>query len=131
MKYSGCPDIRPAADGYAPPTAAGVPGVIALLLCLAAGHAWADRISDMPKTERCIYEAKLAVAGYYHFRQGRPREAVRIHWHGDETDNEIAYVNRVIDAAYTRAAALKDPGQVSEIAFGDQTYEACMAGQSL
>lgn len=104
---------------------------VSLCLCLMALPAWGDRISDMGRTERCVYEARLAVAGYHHYLQGRAREDVRIHWHGDETDNEIAFVNRVLDRAYERAHALKDPASVSEIAFGDRTYDACITEQSL
>ena len=94
----------------------------------------ADRISDMPRTERCVYKARLSVAGYYHYLQGRPREAVQIHWHGNETQNEIEFVTRTLDEAYARAAALREgapESPVSEVQFGDQIYEACMAGRAL
>jgi hypothetical protein len=102
-----------------------------LCLCVAATSAWCDRISEMPRTERCVYEAKLAVAGFYYFLQGRQRAEVKIHWHGDETANEIEFVNRVLDQAYDRAAGWKEAKPGSEIVFGDRTYEACMARQAL
>jgi hypothetical protein len=94
----------------------------------------ADRITDMPRTERCVYKARLSVAGYYYYLQGRPREAVRIHWRGDETQNEIDYVNRTLDEAYARAAALRHGAPeepVSETQFGDQIYDACMTAGEL
>ena len=90
--------------------------------------AWADRISDMPRTELCVYTARLSVAGYHQYLQGKPREAVRIHWHGDETQNEIDFVTRTLDQTYARAAALQAGKQVSEQQFGDMAYEACMTG---
>ena len=96
--------------------------------------AWADRISDMPRTELCVYKARLAVAGYYYYLQGRARAAVQIHWHGDETQNEIEFVTRTLDEAYARAAALQHgvpESQVSEAQFGDQIYAACMSGSEL
>jgi hypothetical protein len=94
----------------------------------------ADRITDMPRTERCVYKARLSVAGYYHYLQGKSREAVRIHWHGNETQNEIDYVSRTLDEAYARAAALRHgspDAPVSETQFGDQIYESCMNGGEL
>jgi hypothetical protein len=93
----------------------------------------ADRITDMPRTERCVYKARLSVAGYYHYLQGKPREDVKIHWHGDETQNEIEFVTRTLDEAYARAAALRGEGAlaVSEAQFGDRIYEACMEGRAL
>lgn len=95
--------------------------------------ACADRITDMPRTERCVYKARLSVAGYYHYLQGKAREDVKIHWHGDETQNEIEFVTRTLDEAYARAAALRGEGarEVSQAQFGDQIYEACMEGRAL
>jgi hypothetical protein len=94
----------------------------------------ADRISQMPPTERCVYKARLAVAGYHYYLQGKPRNEVQIHWHGDETQNEIDFVKRTLDQAYARAGALRQEApesQVSEAQFGDQIYAACMAGNEL
>jgi hypothetical protein len=100
---------------------------IAVLMALPL-PARADRISDMPRTELCVYTARLSVAGYHHYLQGKPREAVRIHWHGDETQNEIDFVTRTLDETYARAAALQADRRVSEQQFGDMAYEACMTG---
>lgn len=105
----------------------------AALLLAAPGAAPGDRISEMPRTELCVYQAKLSVAGYHYFRQGRARSAVIIHWHGDETPNEIDFVTRTLDEAYTRAESLQqaDPTKlVSEQDFGDRTYDACMLGKA-
>jgi len=44
---------------------------VALLAMAQVAHA--DRISRMDKTELCVYVAKLEVAAYYYFEQGRPR----------------------------------------------------------
>jgi hypothetical protein len=103
------------------------------VVLLAAAPAFADRITEMPRTERCVYKARLSVAGYYWHQQGRARPDVKIHWHGDETQNEIEFVNRTIDEAYSAAEAIRDGSgeHVSEAAFGDRVYNACMAGTSL
>lgn len=103
---------------------------LALLLSLpAASHA--DRITQMNKTDQCTYVAKLKVAAYYYFEQGRPRDKVVIHWHGDETENEITFVNKTIDDAYAWLQAWKENS--SELlpaqSFGDMVYQACMEGK--
>jgi hypothetical protein len=105
------------------------PALLVVLACPLT--AWGDRISEMPPTERCVYKARLAVAGYHHYLQGRERGAVQIHWHGDETQNEIDFVTRTLDEAYARAEVLERGAQdnrMSETQFGDQFYEACMSG---
>jgi len=76
-----------------------------------------------------VYEAKLAVAGFYYFLQGKRRNEILVHWHGDETQNEIDFVNRVLDDTYAKAGALPDARAVSEVTFGDQVYQACMSGR--
>ena len=107
---------------------------LALALALLAGApAFADRVSEMPRTERCMYKARLSVAGYYWHQQGRARQDVKIHWHGDETQNEIEFVNRTIDEAYAAAEAIRDTSgkPLSDADFGDRAYNACMSGTSL
>lgn len=108
--------------------------LVPLLLCVVSiSHVHADRISEMTREERCIYTAKLQVAAAWHFRQGRTRDALRIHWHGDETQNEIDFVNRTIDAGYDAMArasqAGMEPPPVEVI--GDQAYVACMKESTL
>jgi hypothetical protein len=61
----------------------------ASLLLLLPALAAADRITEMSATELCAYRAKLSVAAYFYFRQGKPRGDVTIHWHGDEMENEV------------------------------------------
>jgi hypothetical protein len=103
---------------------------MALFLAMPWSGAAADRISEMSRTERCVYTARLAVAGYHHYLQGRSRADLRIHWKGDETPNEIEFVMRVIDEAYARAQAdgkAVTAGHMSEQDFGDEVYAACMA----
>ena len=103
------------------------------VILFAAVPAFADRISELPQTERCVYKARLSVAGYYWHQQGRAREDVRIHWHGDETRNEVEFVKRTIDEAYAAAQAMHDGSghYMSEAEFGDRVYNACMTGTSL
>ena len=106
----------------------------ALLVAAFATAAPADRITELGPPDRCMYTAKLYVAGYFYYLKGTARADVKIHWHGDETQNEIDFVNRTIDAAYQRADALKRDGKqpaVSEQQFGDDAYAACMTGRSL
>jgi hypothetical protein len=100
---------------------------------LSAVPAFADRITDMPRTERCVYKARLSVAGFYWHQQGRARQDIRIQWHGDETQNEIEFVNRTIDEAYAAAEGLRNGSgtYVSESDFGDRVYTACMTGTNL
>lgn len=103
---------------------------VALCAALLTGPAAADRITEMSRTERCVYTTRLSVAGYHHYLQGRPRAELRIHWKGDETQNEIDYVTRVIDEAYARAQVDRedeDGASMSEQEFGDEVYAACMA----
>jgi len=106
----------------------------AALLCVLYCDSWADRITELDPTERCVYTAKLYVAGYYYYLQGKSRKEVKIHWHGDETQNEIDFVTRTLDAAYARVDLIKrehPDAFLSETAFGDQAYLACMSGTEL
>jgi hypothetical protein len=95
---------------------------------LATPAAYADRITEMNPTELCTYTAQLQVAAYHFFEQGKPREAVDIKWHGDETRNEIDFVNRIVDEAYAWLDNWK--GSSTEMlpaqSFGDMVYQACM-----
>jgi hypothetical protein len=104
---------------------------IALLGLAQAAHA--DRISRMDKAELCVYVAKLEVAAYYYFEQGRPRSEVVIHWHGDETENETTFVNKTVDDAYAWLTSWKESSNsmLSAQSFGDMVYQACMQGKSL
>ena len=99
------------------------------LLFLLPALSCADRINRMTLTERCVYTARLSVAGYHYFLQGMSRSEVPIRWHGDETQNEVDFVNQILDQAY--AVAERDrrdqPNQrVSEQAFGERAYQSCM-----
>jgi hypothetical protein len=101
----------------------------ALLLSLLPTLSSADRVNRMTLTERCVYTAQLSVAGYHYFLQGKARSDVPIRWHGDETQNEMDFVNQILDRAY--AAAEQDrrdhPDRpVSEQAFGERAYQACI-----
>jgi hypothetical protein len=102
---------------------------LALLFLLLPALSCADRIDHMTLTERCVYTARLSVAGYHYFLRGMSRSEVPIRWHGDETQNEVDFVNQILDQAY--AAAERDrrdqPNQpVSEQAFGERAYQSCM-----
>ena len=108
--------------------------VLALMLFLLLPHAvHADRITQMNQTDLCTYIAKLQVAGYYYFEQGKPREEVKVVWNGDETPNEIDFVNGTLDDAYLWLTNAKRNGAtlVPAQTFGDLVYEACMNGKPL
>ena len=102
-----------------------------LLACvlLVSPAAHADRISRMNQTELCTYTAQLQVAAYYFFEQGKPRGDVSIKWHGDETQNEIDFVNKTVAEAYAWLTGWKENS--SELlpaqSFGDRVYQACMS----
>ncbi|MEO8164791.1 MAG: hypothetical protein ABI619_05285 [Betaproteobacteria bacterium] len=101
-----------------------------LLVCalLLPAAAQADRISQMNQTELCVYTAQLKVAAYYFFEQGKPRDEVRINWHGDETQNEIEFVNNTVAEAYEWLVQWKDTGSrmLPAQLFGDMVYQTCM-----
>lgn len=107
--------------------------VSSLLLAAACPKAMADRISDMTREERCVYTAKLQVAAAWYYAQGRSRDALTIHWHGDETPNEIAFVNRTIDAGYEamRQASVEGRTPPGVEVIGDRAYVACMKESAL
>ena len=88
----------------------------------------ADRITRMNQTELCTYTAQLKVAAYYFFEQGKPRAEVSIKWHGDETQNEIDFVNKTVDEAYEWLGKQKESSSEmpSAQAFGDLVYQSCM-----
>jgi hypothetical protein len=106
---------------------------LALLLALAASApALADRITEMSRTERCVYTARLEVIAYHFYKQGKPREEIKLQWKGDETENEIEFVNGVLDEAYEWLNALgADATRLSDQTFGDMVYEACVSGRQL
>jgi hypothetical protein len=105
--------------------------LFALMLLPCAAQA--DRIAQMNRTDLCTYTAKLEVAGYYYFAQGKARDEVKIHWKGDETENEVAFVNRTLDHAYTWLGRWKEnsTSMMPAQAFGDMIYQACMEGKPL
>ena len=108
--------------------------VVVMLLFLLLPHtAQADRITQMNQSDLCVYTAKLQVAGYYYFEQGKPREEVTIVWHGDETRNEIDFVNTTLDDAYLwlNNARHNRAKLIPVQTFGDLVYEACMNGKPL
>ncbi len=101
-----------------------------LLACamLLPAAAQADRISRMNPTELCTYTAQLKVAAYYFFEQGKAREAVQIKWHGDETQNEIDFVNDTVAQAYEWLSRWKETSNemLPAHSFGDMVYQSCM-----
>jgi hypothetical protein len=101
-----------------------------LLLPLTAG---ADRITQMSPVDLCTYSAKMQVAGYYYFEQGKSRDEVVVKWHGDETQNEIDFINRMLDEAYAwlTTARRSDSKLIPVLTFGDMVYQACMNGKPL
>ena len=106
---------------------------LGIILLLLAPAVHADRITQMNQTDRCTYIAKLEVAAYYHFEQGRARQDVVIHWHGDETENEIAFVNKTVDDAYAWLTSWKQNSteMLPAQSFGDMIFQACMEGKLL
>ncbi len=102
--------------------------LVPMLLVLPAADALADRISNMTREERCVYVARLHAAAAYHHSQGRARDQVTIHWHGDETENEVRFVNGTIDRAYAiidREAQRGRNGLPPEFV-GDEGYATCI-----
>jgi hypothetical protein len=106
-----------------------------LLACalLVSPAARADRLTQMDQAELCTYSAQLQVAAYSFFEQGRPLEEVSIKWHGDETQNEIDFVNSTIAQAYTWLASWKESSNAMLPAqsFGDMVYQSCMRKKDL
>jgi hypothetical protein len=106
-----------------------------LLVCalLVSPAVHADRITRMNQAELCTYTTQLQVAAYYFFEQGKPREDVSIKWHGDETQNEIDFVNTTVAEAYAWLTSWK--GSSRELlpaqSFGDMVYQACMSKKEL
>jgi hypothetical protein len=106
-----------------------------VLMCalLVSPAVHADRITRMNQTELCTYTTQLQVAAYYFFEQGKPREEVSIKWHGDETQNEIDFVNATVAEAY--AWLNKWKGNSNEMlpaqSFGDMVYQTCMSKKEL
>jgi len=100
--------------------------LVCALLVPPAVHA--DRINQMNQTELCTYTAQLQVAAYYFFEQGKAREEVSIKWHGDETRNEIDFVNKTVAEAYSWLADWKNSSNalLPAQSFGDMVYQACM-----
>ena len=105
--------------------------VLAAVLLVLPIAASADRISAMSHAERCAYGTKLQVLGAYYYGQGTPRAEVKIHWHGDETQNEIDFVNRAIDAGYAMIEREYEVGRKDTplALLGDRIYEECMRGE--
>ena len=103
------------------------------LLFLVSATAHADRITQMNRNDLCTYTAQLQVAAHHYFTQGKPRSEVSIKWHGDETQNEIEFVNQTVADAYIWLTKWKEvsneplPAQY----FGDMVYQTCMTRKEL
>ena len=110
-----------------------VPTFLACALLCLPWAARADRITSMTPEERCVYIARLEAVAAHYFSQGKARSEVQIHWHGDETANDIEFVSKVIDEGYRameREAAAGRTGVPAEV-IGDRAYTACRSERSL
>ncbi len=99
-----------------------------LALALVPATAGADRITQMTRGERCTYAARLHVAAAYHYTKGLPRAELKLHWHGDETAEEIEFVTRIVDQGYEAMQREAEAGRAAiplELV-GDKAFEACM-----
>lgn len=104
--------------------------VAMFLVC--AGAAKADRITQMNTEERCAYAARLQVLAAHYHAKGKARTEIAIHWHGDETQNEIDFVNQVLDAGYAQVTRDSQSGKVLPLElFGDRAYETCISEKPL
>lgn len=104
-----------------------------LAIIMVPASADADRITQMTRAERCAYAAKLHVAAAYQFTRGLPRAELKLHWHGDETESEIAFVTRIVDQGYEAMRSETAAGRADtplEL-LGDRAFEACMKESSL
>ncbi|MCA3129987.1 MAG: hypothetical protein ACK5YW_11665 [Betaproteobacteria bacterium] len=102
--------------------------VAACFLVVSAGDVRADRVSEMSRADRCAYSARMQVLAAHYSSKGTPRAQVKIHWHGDESANEVAFVNRLLDegyAAWAEARARHGEAFPLEL-FGDAVFERCM-----
>lgn len=91
----------------------------------------ADRISELSRADRCAYDTKLQLLAVHFHGKGTPRSEVKIHWHGDETQNEVDFVNRALDAGYAMIEREFGEGRKDtplEI-LGDRLFEQCMRGE--
>lgn len=101
---------------------------VSLVLAFTAPVARGDRITEMTRADRCAYTARMQVLAAHYAGKGLPRDQVKIHWHGDETPNEIEFVNRLLDegyAAWARERARHGDAYPLEM-FGDAVFERCM-----
>lgn len=106
---------------------------VAVLATLSSPVVLADRFTDMTPAERCAYTAKLEVLAAWHRARGTPRDQVKILWHGDETSNEVEFVNRLLDAGYALMDGEVAAGRADtplEL-LGDRVFESCVNEQRL
>jgi hypothetical protein len=105
--------------------------VLAAVLSAMPIVASADRISTMNRAERCAYSTRLQVLAAYYYGKGTSRAEVKIHWHGDETQNEIDFVNEALDTGYARIAREHEAGRrdLPLELLGDRVFEECMRGE--
>jgi hypothetical protein len=98
--------------------------LLPVLVLFASTPAVADRITDMHKTEECVYRARLSsMASYLRIEKvAKTCDEMKIHWHGDETRFEIDYVK------YWSCVGFKM--NVDPIKTGDTVYESCMKEES-
>jgi hypothetical protein len=70
--------------------------------------------------------------GHYYFEQGKPREEVKPVWHGDETPDEIYFVNRTLGDASLWLTNARNSAELLPVqTYGDLVYEACINGKPL
>lgn len=102
--------------------------LVPILFAFPVTDALADRITEMTREERCVYVARLHAAAAHHHNQGRARDQVKIHWRGDETENEVRFVSGTIDRAYEVIDRELRQGrtQLPPEWIGDQGYASCL-----
>jgi hypothetical protein len=95
---------------------------------LVSAPAHADRITRMNPPELCTYKAQVEMAAYYYFEQGKPLAEVKMPWQGDETPNEIEFVNQTVADAYAWLEKWKANSNalIPVTSFGDMIFQTCM-----